>query len=142
MKDQEVQQKFVELRGQGWSFDRIAQELNVSKPTLIGWARKYKVEINNLRSLALDALNEQFALTIHKRLEILGELLERLKAEAMVRDLSSIPTHKAFDLIMKISEIIKAENPQIQFQKEEEFNKLEELIKNEESGKRTVSWEA
>ena len=40
----ETQNRFVGLRAEGWSFDRIAQELGVSKPTLIDWSRKYQLE--------------------------------------------------------------------------------------------------
>ena len=40
MNDLEKQQRFVFLRAEGWSFARIVEELNVSKPTLINWSRK------------------------------------------------------------------------------------------------------
>jgi orotate phosphoribosyltransferase-like protein len=35
MKDEETIARFIHLRAQGWSFARIATELNVSKPTLV-----------------------------------------------------------------------------------------------------------
>ncbi len=41
MKDQETIQKFIELRSQGWTYARLMAELNVSKPTLINWSRKF-----------------------------------------------------------------------------------------------------
>ena len=31
----EEKQKFIELRGRGWSFEAIAKETGISKPTLI-----------------------------------------------------------------------------------------------------------
>jgi hypothetical protein len=33
----EVQAKFVELQVQGWTFDKIAAELNAAKTTLLNW---------------------------------------------------------------------------------------------------------
>ena len=42
MHNEKTVQRFVELRSQGWSFARIATELNVSKPTLIQWSRKHQ----------------------------------------------------------------------------------------------------
>src|ERR1700741_3135500 len=33
MKDQQTRNRFVELRAQGWSYERIAKELGVSKQT-------------------------------------------------------------------------------------------------------------
>jgi orotate phosphoribosyltransferase-like protein len=35
MKDQETRGRFIELRAQGLSFDKISKELQVSKQTLI-----------------------------------------------------------------------------------------------------------
>ncbi len=40
MTDAENVARFIMLRSQGWSFTRIATELNVSKPTLIKWSRQ------------------------------------------------------------------------------------------------------
>ena len=63
MKDTQTKERFIELRAQGWSHDRIARELKVTKPTLIRWARELHSEISNLRALELDALQDKFALT-------------------------------------------------------------------------------
>jgi transposase len=40
MTDQETIARFIFLRSQGWSYDRITPELGVSKPTLIKWSRQ------------------------------------------------------------------------------------------------------
>jgi len=56
MKDQETIQKFIELRSQGWTYARLMAELNVSKPTLINWSRKFQFQIQNLRAIELEAL--------------------------------------------------------------------------------------
>ena len=47
MKDAQTQQQFVLLRAEGRSFNRIAEELNVSKPTLINWSRKFQFDITD-----------------------------------------------------------------------------------------------
>ena len=59
MNDIATQQRFVQLRSQGCSFARIADELNVSKPTLIKWSRKFQYEIQNLRAVELEALQQK-----------------------------------------------------------------------------------
>ena len=41
MIDTETIARFVFMRSQGWSFNHIAVELNVSKPTLIKWGRQH-----------------------------------------------------------------------------------------------------
>ena len=50
MTDQETIARFIFLRSQGWSFNRIAVEINISKPTLIKWSRQNKFAIQNLRA--------------------------------------------------------------------------------------------
>jgi orotate phosphoribosyltransferase-like protein len=48
MHDDKTVQRFIDLRVQGWSFARLAAELNVSKPTLIDWSRKHQHLVTNL----------------------------------------------------------------------------------------------
>ena len=55
MKDQEVVNKFIQLRAQGWTYARLMVELNVTKPTLIAWSRKYQFEIQNLHAIELES---------------------------------------------------------------------------------------
>src|SRR4051812_40751110 len=62
MKDQETIARFIQLRASGWSFARIASEINVSKPTLIQWSRTYQFEIQNLRAVETEALAENSSL--------------------------------------------------------------------------------
>jgi len=54
MNDTQTQQRFVHLRAEGWSFARIAAEINGSKPTLINWSRKFATL--DSRHSALEAL--------------------------------------------------------------------------------------
>ena len=49
MNDIEKQQRFVCLRAEGWSFVRIAEELQVSKTTCVNWSRKFQFDIQNQR---------------------------------------------------------------------------------------------
>jgi hypothetical protein len=90
--------------------------------------------------LGLDALCEKFALSCQKRLELLGELLERVKKEALDRDLSSTSTHKVIELVVKLSDAVKEKGPQVQFQKEE-TRTLVDNLKKLNSGRVIDSWE-
>jgi orotate phosphoribosyltransferase-like protein len=55
MKDTEIIDRFVELRAQGWSFSRIAAELNVHKNTLLAWSRKHEQHIPSSAILTWEA---------------------------------------------------------------------------------------
>jgi len=45
---QKTREKFIELRAENISFNKIAKQLKVSKSTLIMWARLYEMEIRDL----------------------------------------------------------------------------------------------
>ena len=102
MKDNETKQQFIELRAKGRSFDKISNELNVSKQTLINWQSEFVEEIGNLRAMELEALYEQFYLQKRDRIERLGKLLDRLHNEIENRDLKEMETDKLIDLYLKV----------------------------------------
>jgi hypothetical protein len=52
----EKQQKFIELRAEGLSFDEIAKKVNISKPTLIKWSKDLKDKIEEVTQI----IEEQF----------------------------------------------------------------------------------
>ncbi len=52
----EKQQKFIELRAEGLSFDEIAKKVNISKPTLIKWSKDLKDKIDEVTQI----IEEQF----------------------------------------------------------------------------------
>ncbi len=94
MTDQETIARFIFLRSQGWSFNRIQIELNVSKPTLIKWGRQHQFEIANLRATETEALAERVFRQRHERWEVLARQLRRLEEEIDKRDLEEIPASR------------------------------------------------
>jgi transposase-like protein len=81
MNDQETIARFIFLRSQGWSFNRIALELQVSKPTLIKWSRQHQFEIQNLRATETEVLAERVFGERHQRWETLAKQLKKLGGE-------------------------------------------------------------
>jgi hypothetical protein len=77
----ETKTKFLELRAAGMPYSRIATELNVTKTTLIDWARKHKARIDNLRAIELEAAQERFLGSRERQIEILGARLRALEHE-------------------------------------------------------------
>jgi len=72
MTDKENIERFILMRSQGWSFNRIQVELKISKPTLIKWSREHKMEIQNRRSMETEALAERIFGQRHQRWEIMA----------------------------------------------------------------------
>jgi hypothetical protein len=94
MNDQETIARFIFMRSQGWSFNRIAAELKVSKPTLIKWSRQHQFDIQNLRATETEALAERILRPRHERWEALARQLKRLEEEIETRDLEEIPASR------------------------------------------------
>jgi transposase len=115
MNDIETQQRFVCLRAEGWSFARIADELKVSKPTLINWSRKFQFDIQNHRAINIESLHEKWLSTREARVAALGQQLQKVEAELAKRDLSSLPTYHLFTLAESLRRQLKRETGPMQF---------------------------
>src|ERR1051325_4764325 len=115
MHDGQVQQRFVHLRSQGCSFARIASVLNVSKQTLINFSRKFQFEIQNLRAIELEALQEQPVATREVRARALGEQLAKVQQELKKRDVAELFTSRLYSLADSLRQQILRETGQIQF---------------------------
>lgn len=71
----EKQQKFIELRAEGLSFDEIARKVNISKPTLIKWSKEFKDKIEEVTQIIEDQfLAEQRIKNIARAQKISDEL--------------------------------------------------------------------
>ena len=94
--------QIADLRAVGMSFQKIADELKISKPTIIHAAREMEFLIINLRNIEIEALKEKLELTHRHRLETLSKMLEKIRTDILSRDLSNIPADKLIELYMKI----------------------------------------
>jgi IS30 family transposase len=116
----EVKERFVELRASGLSYDAIAAQLNVSKPTLIGWGRELAREVHNARTLRMDALFEQYAVAKAKRVEVFGKRLDSILTELDKRDMSKVPTEALLKLALQYGESLRTEYAPLTLQGEDE----------------------
>jgi hypothetical protein len=101
MKDIETKERFIELRSQELSYDKIAELLEVSKRTLINWGAELRYEVQNAKALRLEVLREKFILSTESKIELYGELVDRLRQELSNRDLAGVDTHKLLDMLIK-----------------------------------------
>ena len=100
------QKKFLLLRADDLSFDKIAKQLKVSKPTLIQWSKLFENEINDMRFQSLADLKEQFKYTKRAKYEQLlshlnkiDEVIETLNLkETSFKDLMTIRNHLVLQL--------------------------------------------
>ena len=121
METNEKKEKFIQLRAKGYSFDKIAKKLQMSKQTLIDWNKELEEEISNFKAMELELLYEKYYLTREQRLQTFGQMLSRLKDEIDIRDLSEIPTDKLLDLWLKYNDKVKEELIEPKFQDSNEM---------------------
>jgi len=126
MESTELKEKFICLRAQGFSFDRISKELGKSKQTLVNWSREFDEEITNLKGIELEALNEQYYLSKRRKIEVLGETLNKLKSELDKRDLTDVPTDKLMDLFLKYYTLLEVERVEPTFRSSAEIQESKE----------------
>lgn len=115
MNDVEIQQRFVFLRAEGWSFARIAEDLKVSKPTLINWSRKFQFDIQNQRAINIEALQEKWLSACEVRVNTLGQQLHKVEAELAERDIATLPTGRLFALAERLRRQIQREIGPVKF---------------------------
>ena len=115
MKDQETIQKFIELRSQGWTYARLMAELNVSKPTLINWSRKFQFQIQNLRAIELEALATKWLSSVTDLVNGLGQQLQKVEAELAGREVKDLSTTQLYGLARQLRRQLQQATGSVRF---------------------------
>ena len=115
MHDDKTVQRFIDLRVQGWSFARLAAELNVSKPTLIAWSRKHQHTIANLAAIEREERLNQLLATSEERLRQLAEQLRAAEFELARRDLTTLSTGRLLSHLESLRRQVRREAGPMQF---------------------------
>lgn len=122
MKSLDVKENFVELRAEGKSYDTIAEELGVSKQTLINWSKDLSEEINNLKVVAIDTIQEKYIANKQARVAMFGTMLKKVREELEKRDLSDIPTNQLAEMLFKFSNNLRQETDNMELR--QKYNTL------------------
>jgi len=101
------QDKFVELRAQGWSLNHIAAEIYVAKRTLVEWAREFAAEIQNLRAQLQEMAQEKFLASHEDELARLLRMQKDVEDELASRALHTVPADKLFRVAADLREEIR-----------------------------------
>ena len=86
MHSQDTINKFIELRAQNISIRNIADQIGAHRNTLLQWQQKYAGEIDNLRAIELEAIQERVLPKYEQELAELAEEYKRVTAELRTRD--------------------------------------------------------
>lgn len=119
MKDLETKEKFIELRACGLSFNKIAVEIQVSKPTLIKWNSEFSKEIANRRFLAAEELLEHYQLMKETRMKIFAKTLNQALQELQNRKFDLLSTKDLLSLINYLDTYLAKEAKSLNYVTEE-----------------------
>lgn len=109
MKDDATKQQFILLRAQGYSFDRIAKEISVSKPTLMKWEGELMGQISEARFERYIALADEFQLVKQERIKRLAKQLQKVEEELNKRTFANVPDDKLLAMAITLQERITEE---------------------------------
>jgi hypothetical protein len=98
MYDNDTKTQFIMLRSYGWSINRISQELQISRPTLIKWNEDYGCLIRSLRAAELEELHESILEKHQAEIARLSKQQKAIAKELAERNLSDISTEKLYSL--------------------------------------------
>mgnify|MGYP001242949665 FL=1 len=105
------QAKFIELRGKGMSFQKIADEIGVSKPTLIKWNGELLEQVKEAQYMEFENLVEQYGLFRKRRFEIyckaLNSALKEFEERAEKGELKEVPTDKLLNLLEQLEKRVE-----------------------------------
>jgi len=82
--------QFMTLRANGWSLDKIAKQINVSKSTLWGWDVKHQNEVHLLKHMQLERVQEQYLPSYEDELKSVSTQLNRIEEALAKHDLSTM----------------------------------------------------
>lgn len=106
VKSIEQQARFIELRGKGMSFQKIADEIGVSKPTLIKWNGEFLEQVKEAQYMEFEGLVESYGLFRKERFEIyckaLNSALKEFQERAETGELKKVPTDKLLNIVEQL----------------------------------------
>lgn len=112
-KTNEDVEKFLQLRAQGWSFDRIAAEIGVSKPVLLKWSGQYQQELDQESYFELQNILASHNLMRMHRMAAISEMLAAALAEVRMRAqdgrLADMSTDKLINMVLVLEQRLEKE---------------------------------
>jgi len=100
-KNLDIKERFIKLRANGESYDKIAKKLSISRNTAIEWGKKFSKEIANMKSIRLEGLIEQYALSVEEKVKLWGSISNRIYETLEERSFFYDDNDKLLDMLCK-----------------------------------------
>jgi transcriptional regulator with XRE-family HTH domain len=99
-----VRERFLNLRAQGWSFSRIAAELNVSPRTLLRWQSRYSGTISQRAFFDCQEIIDRNHLSKRAQIEKFAALIDKIDTTLAQRDMSKESLRELINLRKEFKE--------------------------------------
>ncbi|MEK7400533.1 MAG: helix-turn-helix domain-containing protein [Candidatus Poribacteria bacterium] len=101
-KNLDIKERFIKLRANGESYDKIAKKLSIDRNTAIEWGKQFNKEIANMKSIRLENLIEQFTLSVEDKVKLWGNIVNRIYGTLEERSFSNDDNDKLLDMLCKV----------------------------------------
>jgi len=129
MHSQEKRRRFIQLRGQGLSYRKIAKELNIARCTLVRWSLIFDVHINNAKIIEFEGLMEEYLATRKHRIEALGTQLNKVTEALVECDFTKETPTRLIEMQTRITKEMQELSPKIEFHRKIPFGGDEAIKK-------------
>jgi orotate phosphoribosyltransferase-like protein len=138
MHSHEKKRRFIQLRGQGLSYCKIAKELNIARRTLVRWSLILDVHINNAKIIEFEGLMEEYLATRKHRIEALGTQLSNITQALVECDFTNETPTRLIEMQTRVTKELQELSPKIEFHRKIPFGGSEAIKKIMEH---TDTWE-
>jgi len=126
-----LQSSFIGLRADGISFNAIAKELKVSKPTLIQWSKLFENEIKDLQFDTFVTIKESHSWSSRQKYETMLKQLGKIDDAILEADLSQSNIKDLFtvktNLLMQLETMEKKISVDAKVKQTDDFGNVERL---------------
>jgi transposase len=129
MHSHEKRRRFIQLRGQGLSYRKIAKELNISMSTVTRWSLNFDVHINNAQIVEFEGLLEEYLMTRQHRTKALATQLNNVTQALVECDFNKQPPLRLMEMQTRLTNEIKEITPKIEFHRKIPFGGNEAIRK-------------
>lgn len=95
----ETRNNVVRQRASGYSYDVIATDIGISKPTVMEICRTRESEIVAMQDISIASTNDDARYATSERSKLYRQLIGTLHAQIMSRDLSEVSTERLFTML-------------------------------------------
>jgi len=134
-KTLEEKEQFIQLRARGYSFDKIAEELDISKPTLIKWQGELNKQVKEQQYFEMENLLNQYEIMRRNRFEkysrLLNAVFQELETKTEEQELSELSVPELLKLADRLETRLEQDTgkPLLKVELPEDWNfRLEEVL--------------